>query len=149
MFESQKEYFIKTSVTAIGIKLAPGYANLFLSMFERDMLIQYPYMPSIWLCYIDDIFITINECEDKLKDVLAYINTVNQAIQFTHAYFIKSVNFMDVIATLTVDGTIDLPPDLCTMPTDIHQYHRMKSCHPNHVKKATGDFAVNTYFMHQ
>ena len=35
--EFNKEYFIQTSGTVIGTKLAPGYANLFLSIFERDM----------------------------------------------------------------------------------------------------------------
>ena len=49
MFELKKEYFIQTSGTAIGTKLAPGYPSLFLSMFERDMLDQYPIKPSIWL----------------------------------------------------------------------------------------------------
>ena len=33
VFEFNKEYFIQTSGTAIGTKLAPGYANMFLSIF--------------------------------------------------------------------------------------------------------------------
>ena len=128
------KYFIQTSGTAIGTKLAPGYANLFLSIFERNMLNQYPIQPSIWLPYIDDIFMIWNDSEDKLKDFLAYINTVNPAIQFTHAQSHKSVTFLDVLVTLTNDGTIST--DLCTKPTDTHQYLHMNSCHPNHVKKA-------------
>ena len=58
VFEFNKEYIIQTSGTAIGTKLAPCYANLFLSMFERDMLDQYPIKPFIGLRYIDDIFMT-------------------------------------------------------------------------------------------
>ena len=131
VFEFNKEYFIQTSGTAIGTKLAPGYANLFLSIFERNMLIQYPTKPSIWLCYIDDIFMIWNESEDKLNDFLAYINT--QPIQLTHLYSIKSVNFLDVLVTLTNDGTIST--DIYTKPTDTHQYLHMNSCHPNNIKK--------------
>ena len=104
--EFSKEYFIQTSGTAIVTKLAPGYANLFLSIFDRDMFDQYHIRPSIWLRYIDDIFMIWNDSEDKLKDFLAYINTVSPAIQFTHAYSFKSVNFLDVLVTLTNDGTI-------------------------------------------
>ena len=63
-------------------------------------------LPSTWLRYIDDIFIIWNESEDKLRDFFAYINTVNPAIPFTHTHSIKSVNFLDVLATLTNDGTI-------------------------------------------
>ena len=89
VFEFNKEYLIQTSGTAIGTKLAPGYANLFLSIFERNMLNQYPIKPSIWLRYLDDIFMIWNDSEDKLKDFLAYINTVNPAIQFSHAHSFK------------------------------------------------------------
>ena len=67
MFEFSKEYFIQTSGTAIGTKLAQSYANFSLSMFERDLLSQYPIKPSIWLSYIDDIFKIRNESEDKLR----------------------------------------------------------------------------------
>ena len=98
------------------------------------MLNQYPIKPSIWIRYVDDIFMIWNDSEDKLKDFLAYINAVNPAIQFTHAHSFKSVNFLDVLVTLTNDGTIST--DLYTKPTDTHQYLHMNSCHPNHVKKA-------------
>ena len=93
VFEFNKKYFIKTIGTAIGTKLAPRYANLFLSIFERSMLIQYHIKPSTWLRYVDDIFMIWNDSEDKNKDLLAYINTVNPAIQFTHAHSFKSVIF--------------------------------------------------------
>ena len=118
----------------IGTKLAPGYANLFLSIFERNMLNQYPSKPSIWLRYVDDIFMIWKESGDKLMDFLAYINTVNPVIQFTHAHSFKSVNFLDVLVNLTNDRTIST--DLNTKPTDTHQYLHMNSCHPNLVKKA-------------
>ena len=112
VFEFNKEYFILTSGTAIGTKLAPGYANLFLYIFERDMLNQYHIKPSIWLRYICDIFMIWNQKEDMLKDFPAYIKTVNPAIQFTHAYSFKSVDSLDVLVTLTDDGAIST--DLCT-----------------------------------
>ena len=99
------KYFIQTSGTAIGTKLAPGYASLLLSTYERDMLNQYPIKPSIWLRYVDDIFMVWNEREDKLKDFLAYINTV---IQFTHAHSFRGVNFLVVV--VVVDPT---PPTCC------------------------------------
>ena len=75
-----------------------------------------------------------NESEDKLNDILAYINTVIPAIKFTYAYSFKSVNFLDVFVTLTDDGTNTT--DLYTEPTDTHQYLHMNSCHSNHVNKA-------------
>ena len=75
-----------------------------------------------------------NDSEDRLKDFLAYIHTVNPAIQFTHVHSFKSVNFLDVLVTLTNDGTIS--NDLYTKPADTYQSLHMNSCHPNHAKKA-------------
>ena len=98
------------------------------------MLNQYPIKPSIWLRYVNDIFMTWNDSEDKLKDFQAYINTVNPAIQFTYAHSFKSVTFLDVLVTLTNEGTIST--DLYTRPIETHQYLHMNSCHPNHAKKA-------------
>ena len=106
VFEFSKKYFILTSGTAIGTKLAPGYVIMFFSIFERNMLNQYPNKPSIWPRYVDDIFMIWNDSDDKLKDFLAYINTVNPEIQFTHAHSLKSVNLLDVLVTHTNDGTI-------------------------------------------
>ena len=106
LFEFKKEYFIQTSETANGNKLAPDCASLFLSIFELNMLNKYPTKPSICLRYIDDICMICNDSEDKLTDIRAYTNTVNPAIQFIHAHTIKSANFQDVLATLTNDGTI-------------------------------------------
>ena len=56
----------------------------------------------------------------------------------------KSVNFLDVLVTLTNDVTIST--GLYTKPTDTHQYLHMNSCHPNHVNKATV-FAGDTYLQ--
>ena len=42
VFEFNTKYFIQTSGTAIGTKLASAYANLCLSIFERNLLNQYP-----------------------------------------------------------------------------------------------------------
>ena len=75
-----------------------------------------------------------NESEDKLKNILSYINTDNSAIQFAHAYSFEKVIFLDVIVTLTDDGTIST--DLYTKPTDTHRYLHMNSFHYNHVKNA-------------
>ena len=104
---------------------------MFLSIFERNMLNQYPIKPSIWLCHIDDIFMIWNDSEDKLKDFLAYINTVNPAVQFTHAHSFKSVNFLDVLPSQMME-----PFQLTHIQSlQTHQYLHMNSCHPNHAKK--------------
>ena len=102
VFVFSKKYFIQISVTAIGTKLVPGYAILFLSIFERNMLNHHPIKLSIWLRNVDDIYMVWNDIQDKLMDFLAYIYTVNPDIQVTHAHSFKSVYFLDVLDTLTM-----------------------------------------------
>ena len=55
VIEFNNKYFIQNSGTSIVASLAPGYASLFLYIFEHDMLNQYPINPSIWLRYVDGI----------------------------------------------------------------------------------------------
>ena len=67
-------------------------------------------------------------------DILEYMNTFNPAKKFTHAHSFISVNFLDVMVNLTIDGTISI--DSYTKTTDTHQCLHMNSCHHNHDKKA-------------
>ena len=56
MFEFNSECFFQTSGTAIGIKMAAAYANIVMSIFERNLLAGSCNKPLVWFCYIDDIF---------------------------------------------------------------------------------------------
>ena len=59
--------FIQTSGTAIGTKMAPAYANIVISIFERNLLTGSCSKPLVWLRYIDDILATWTYDEDKFK----------------------------------------------------------------------------------
>ena len=59
--------------TAMGTRMAPNYANLFMTQVETDMLNDYEaengLRPIIWLRYIDDIFFLWTYDEQSLKDL--------------------------------------------------------------------------------
>ena len=40
----------------MGTKLAPSYANLFMTKFEEEYVYTYPLQPKLWKRFIDDIF---------------------------------------------------------------------------------------------
>ena len=134
VFEFNSECFLQEAGTAIGTKMAPAYANIFMSIFEHLLLSGSPYKPELWLRFIDDIFSIWTHGEEKLKDFITYINSVNPNIQFTCEYSNVSVNFLDVL--VSVDKNVILSTDLYTKPTDTHQYLLANSCHPNHIKKS-------------
>ena len=56
-FEFNGKYYYQLSGTAMGAKLAPSYANIFMTKFEEKYVYTYPLQPKLWRRFIDDIFI--------------------------------------------------------------------------------------------
>ena len=83
VFEFNSECFLQTSDTAIGTKMAPAYANIVMSMFERNLLTGSCNKPLVWFRYIDDIFAIWTYGEDKFNDFMLYINSIHSSFQFT------------------------------------------------------------------
>ena len=48
-FEFNGEFYHQLSGTAMGTKLAPSYANLFMSKFEDKYVYTYPLQPQLWI----------------------------------------------------------------------------------------------------
>ena len=55
-FEFDNNHFIQLHGTAIGMRMAPAYANLFTHDLEEKRLTQFPLEPYIWWRYINDIY---------------------------------------------------------------------------------------------
>ena len=53
--------------TAMGTKIGPCFANLFLGHFEAYALKNAQFQPHTWLRYIDDIFMIWTDGLDNLK----------------------------------------------------------------------------------
>ena len=134
VFEFDSEFFLQTSGTAIGTKMAPAYANIFMCIVERAILSSTSHKPDVWLRFIDDIFLIWTHGEDSLKDFISFINSFNPNLQFTYEYSSESVHFLDVSISTDIHG--HLATDLYTKPTDTHQYLMSNSCHPNHTKRS-------------
>ena len=57
-FSFNNEFYLQTQGTAMGTRMAPSYANLFMASLEKQILNTAPSQlkPLIWKRYIDDIF---------------------------------------------------------------------------------------------
>ena len=49
-------FYQQVSGTAMGKKLAPSYANLFMTKFEEKYVYTYPLQPMLWKRFKEDIF---------------------------------------------------------------------------------------------
>ena len=54
-FVFNDEHFIQRHGKAMGTRMAPAYANLFMGDFEKKAFQNYPDKTHLWLRYIDDI----------------------------------------------------------------------------------------------
>ena len=102
-FTFNSKHYLQKHGTAMGTKMAPSYANLFLGKFEHDVILNSPYQPHIWFRFIDDIFMIWTD----------YVNNLHSTIKFTFTHSPPNIPFLDVMVSIK---------DLYTKPTDKHQY---------------------------
>ena len=69
-FEFNENYYLQKQGTAIGTKMAPSYAILFMDAIESAFLDSVAVKPSTWWRYIDDIFWCGNTGNKLLKILL-------------------------------------------------------------------------------
>ena len=131
-FEFDGKHFLQKRGTAIGTRMAPAYANLFMHDLESQLLDLAPVKPYLWLRYIDDVFMIWTAREEQLQEFLEWINNYHDTIKFTWDWSRKTVNYLDV-QVINNNGVIET--DLYTKPTDKHQYLFHTSCHPKGCKK--------------
>ena len=54
-FEFDGKHYLQRKGTAMGTKMAPVYANIYMAVLEEDFLSKCTLQPSMYLRYIDDI----------------------------------------------------------------------------------------------
>ena len=129
----QGNHYIKQTGTAMGIKMAPTYANLFTGFLEEQLLEQTTLKPLVWLRFIDNIFFHWTFGPTKLQQFFDACNSFDPHIKFEQTISSSTIPFLDVQVILD-NGKIKT--DLYTKPTDTHQYLKWTSCHPCHTKGA-------------
>ena len=133
-FEFNYTFYIQTHCAAMGTRMAPSYANLFLAKFETDAVTHAPHQPHTSWRFIDDIFMIWTNTEDELRTFITYLNNIHPTIKFTSSHSATCTSFLDFKVSLSQFGKVET--DLYTKLTDKHQYLLQSSCHPLHTKQA-------------
>ena len=132
-FVFEGEHFIQILGTAIGTRMAPSGACLFMGRLEEEFLSLASHKPLIWLRYIDDVFLIWTHGQEELEKFVNYCNSRHPTIKFTTERSTQSIPFLDVMVNLH-NGFLET--DLYSKPTDTHQYLQWSSCHPKHTKQS-------------
>ena len=133
-FQFNGDNYLQMSGTAMGTRVAPSYANLFMTTLENKFLENHDNKPRVWLRYIDDIFFIWDHGEDALTEWLEYLNSQHHSIKFTSEWSRNQISFLDTTVKRATTG--NLYTDLYTKPTDSNSYLQYDSAHPPSVKKS-------------
>ena len=132
-FDFNGKHYLQVGGTAMGTRLAPTYANLFMSDLEEKHVYSYQKKPLLWVRFIDDIFFIWPHGQTELDVFIDHLNKVHESIKFTSECSTHQVNFLDTVVTLT--GANTLETSLFVKPTDSGGYLHFTSSHPKHCIK--------------
>ena len=127
-FEFDGHFFDQISGVAMGTKMGPSYACLFMGHLEHLVWSTYdgPF-PPLFHRYIDDGIGITDMSEVELTRFINFIGSFNPAIQFTSNISTTSVNFLDIIVTIHLPY---LSTSVYYKPTDAHGFLLYTSSHP-------------------
>ena len=131
-FEFNGEHFLQINGTAMGTKVAPSFANIFMAESEETHLLKHTLLPLVWWRFIDDIFCIWTYSETDLQEFMTYLNSCHPTIKFTCEYSQTQVNFLDT--TIKFVSEHRAYTTLYVKPTDTHTYLHYRSAHPRHSK---------------
>jgi hypothetical protein len=80
-FQYREEFYQQTQGAAMGSPVSPIVANLFMEEFEKEALKTAKHPPTIWLRYVDDTFVVVQE--QYVEEFTNHINARNKSIEFT------------------------------------------------------------------
>ena len=130
-FQFDNKHYFQVGGTAMGTKLAPSFANIFMGWFEDTHVHTYKLRPLVWKRYIDDIFIIWQHGPDELTKFVSHLNAKHKTIKFTEERSTTSINFLDITVNLSKNG--EIITSLYCKPTDSHNYLLYSSEHPRHL----------------
>ena len=133
-FKFGEQWYLQTSGTAMGKKYAPNYANIYMANLEQSVLANSPLKPTIYLRYLDDVFLIWQHSEQALHEFIRLFNSQDSSIKITANISAESVDFLDV--TVFKGNSFKhhqvLDTKVYFKPTDTHQLLDRKSYHPRH-----------------
>ena len=103
-FQFQSDFFEQIDGTPMGSPLSPIIAKLFMKDLEEQALHSAPLQPSLWLRYVDDIFVIWPYGEWDMLSFHAHLNQMSANIQFTiEKEEGGRLAFLDVLLTCSKD----------------------------------------------
>ena len=124
------KHYLQLTGTAMGTRMSPKYANIFMADFETQLMSATSHTPLKYFRFIDDIFMIWTAGLENLEKFIETANNRHPSIKFTHECSASHISFLDTTVHL-INNNIET--EIFTKPTDSHLYLLPSSCHPRHV----------------
>ena len=112
----------------MGTRMAPSYANIFMKYVEMQLIETLPKKPTLWLKFIDDIFMIWGHGKQVLEDFKHLSNNIHPTIKFAFNNSETEIAFLDTIIYRGKENQI--LTRLYHKATDNKQYLHYNSAHP-------------------
>jgi hypothetical protein len=132
-FTFDGNHYLQINGTAMGTKMAPSYANIFMGDQEERLFLSSLKQPLSWFRFIDDVDMKWIHSDKEFDEFFEHVNSIHPSIKFTHEVSNTKMSFVD---TTTTVKECNMTTDLYSKPTDKHQYLSPSSCHPKHCFKS-------------
>ena len=147
VFEFNGKYYLQKQGTAMGTKMAPAYANIFMGNLEPKLQAVGKDNILTWKRFIDDIFIVWTGTGEEFSTFMDTINTLHHSIKFTHECSETQITVLDITlykgARFQENGILDIKTHI--KPTNKQLYVHASSYHPPCTGKSIAIGETNRY----
>ena len=95
VFSFDGKLFLQTNGTAMGTKMVPKYANIFMAQFEQRLFDLSPLQALHYFRLLDDIFMVKTNGENALNAFTQLANSIHPSITFTVTSSTSRIHFLD------------------------------------------------------
>ena len=133
-FSFNNEYYRQIGGVAMGSKMGPNYACLFVGYVEQQIREQYTgFTPQLHKRYIDDIVGAASCRREELEAFINFVSNFHPALQFTSTITETELPFLDINLHISDDK---IQTSVYYKETDTHNYLHFSSFHPDHCKRS-------------
>ena len=133
-FSFNGNFYRQTGGVAMGSRLGPNYACLFMGHIEEQIFEQYTgTKPALYKRYIDGIAGAASGSREEIEDFATYVNGFHPSLNFTWVISDVQLPFLDLCLKPTSDRLLT---SMHYKETDTHSYLNYTSSHPERCKNS-------------
>ena len=101
-FQFDGKDYLQVGGTAMGTKVAPSLATVYMADFEEKFIYTHDPPPDFFIRFLDDCLIGWSHGREKFDEFVTYLNSCHKSIKFTAEVSEISVPFLDL--SIHLDG---------------------------------------------